>query len=71
MAEKTFRVILTLTHLDGGAFDGHCIKDWDWQAIVGGDDLDIAVSVDSVRRLPATPQSHTDRFDGIIDGTIR
>jgi hypothetical protein len=62
MSMKTFTLTLTLTHVDGGTFDGASIKSWDWQAIVGGDDPDIAVTCESARKLRSTPKSHIDHL---------
>jgi hypothetical protein len=52
---KTFQVTLTLTHID--SVDETDIGSWDWQALVG--DADCAVTLDRVRKLRSTPDSHT------------
>ena len=58
MAMKTFQVTLTLTHID--SVDETDIGSWDWQALVG--DTDCAVTLDSVRKLRSTPESHIDHL---------
>lgn len=56
MALKTFSVTLTVSHIDG--VSAKDVKNWNWQAMVGYEDPDIAVDCTLVQELAKTPKKH-------------